>query len=60
MESDVLCLPKFIYFDEFEPDNALGAHAGLQKLGVVYIKLPCIPEYLQSKLSHIFVAVIIC
>ncbi|KAI8122546.1 hypothetical protein CVS40_6741 [Lucilia cuprina] len=59
IEDNVLCLPRFIYFDEFEFANVLGSHAGLQKLGSVYIKMPCIPEYLQSKLSHIFVAMLL-
>ncbi|XP_058985030.1 uncharacterized protein LOC131805637 [Musca domestica] len=55
----ILCIPMFVYFDEFEPDNALGSHAGFQKLGGVYVKFPCIPEYLQSKLSHIFVGMLL-
>ncbi|XP_075168716.1 uncharacterized protein LOC142240860 [Haematobia irritans] len=58
-EPGTLLMPLFIYFDEFEPDNALGSHAGMQKLAGVYIKLPGIPEYLQSKLSHIFVSMLL-
>lgn len=52
-------LPLFIYFDEFEHDNALGSRTDFQKLGRLYAKISCIPEYLQSKLSHFFVAMLL-
>lgn len=48
-----------IYFDEFEPNNSLGSHSGFKKLVGVYIKIPCVPEYLQAQLSHIFVAMLL-
>ena len=31
------------YFDEVEVCNPLGSHAGVQKLGKSFYKMPCIP-----------------
>lgn len=50
----VLFLPLFLYFDDFEPLNALGSHAGAYKIGASYLGLPFLPEELVSKLEFIF------
>ena len=50
-----LVIPLYLYFDEFEVGNALGSHAGEQKLGGVYVSIACLPPHLASKLSNIFV-----
>ena len=49
-------LPFFLYYDDFEPGNALGSHARQQELGGMNISLPFLPSHLIAKLSNIFVA----
>lgn len=47
-------LPLFLYFDDFETGNPLGAHAGINKMGAVYFSLPFLPpEYRYSLVSII-------
>lgn len=41
-------LPIFIFFDDFEVNNPLGSHSGIQKLGAVYFTVPCIPPEFRS------------
>lgn len=43
-----------LYFDDFEINNPLGSHAGNNKLGAVYVSLPCLPLELSSLLENIF------
>ena len=50
--------PIFLFFDDFEPGNALGTHAGQQKLEGVYIPLPCLSPHISVKLSNLFSALI--
>ncbi|CAI6377673.1 unnamed protein product [Macrosiphum euphorbiae] len=52
--SQKLILPLFIYFDDFEINNALGSHAGNNKLGAVYASLACLPPEYSSSLENIF------
>lgn len=49
----ILLLPLIIYFDDFEPLNALGSHSGAYKVGGVY-SIACLPSHVQSKLDYIF------
>lgn len=51
---DSLCLPLLIYYDDFEVNNPLGSHATAKKLGGIYMKIGCLPPYMQSKLSSTF------
>lgn len=44
-------LPLFLFFDDFETGNALGSHAGDNKLTGVYLNIPCFPPEYQSTLS---------
>ena len=53
---DAKTYPILLYFDEFETGNPLGSHAGIHKLGGVYISIPCLPPRLSSQLSFIFLA----
>lgn len=46
-------LPLFLYYDDFEVNNPLGSHAGVQKLGAVYVSLACLPPELSSTLDNI-------
>lgn len=52
--SNVLYLPICIFGDDFEPLNALGAHSGAYKVGAMYIKIPCLPPHMLSKLKYIY------
>lgn len=57
-ETNILYLPLFLFGDDFEPLNALGAHAGAYKVGAIYIKIPCLPSDMQSKLKYILLAML--
>lgn len=49
-----IVLPLFLYYDDYEPNNALGSHRGISKIGAVYASIPCLPPELQSKIENIF------
>lgn len=49
-----ILFPFILYFDEFETNNALGSHAGIQKLGAIYVSFPSFPPEYSSKLENIF------
>lgn len=51
-------LPLLLYYDDFEVNDPLGSHAGNQKLGAVYISIPCLPSEIVSSLENIFLALI--
>lgn len=55
---DKFVLPLFIYFDDLEVNNPLGSHAGIQKLGVVYWTIPCLPPECQSSIDNIFLTLL--
>uniref|UniRef100_A0ABD2WU06 Uncharacterized protein n=1 Tax=Trichogramma kaykai TaxID=54128 RepID=A0ABD2WU06_9HYME len=50
-----LALPLFGYHDDVEIGNALGPHAGTNKIGVFYAVLPFLPPGLASKLISILI-----
>lgn len=54
LNTNTLFLPINIYFDDFEPLNALGSHSGAYKIGGVYCTLPSMPVQAQSMLKYIF------
>lgn len=56
--SDRIVLPLFMYFDEYEVGNVLGSHAGIHKLGAVYVSVPCLPPWRSSNLSNIFLTLL--
>ena len=49
-----MILPLHLFADDFEMGNALGSHAGKQKLCGVYIILPFLPPHQAKKLYNIF------
>jgi len=54
-----LLIPFFLYFDDYETNNALGSHAGKKKLGAVYISFgSCFPSEFSSSLNYIFLALL--
>lgn len=53
-----LLFPLFLYYDDFEVNDPLGSHAGSQKLGAVYVSIPCLPSELMSSLENIFLALL--
>lgn len=52
---NVINLPIIVFYDDFEVNNPLGAHAGIQKIGGLYISLPFLPQKFASLLDSIFV-----
>lgn len=46
--------PLFLFYDDYEIGNPLGSRAGNNKLGAVYITVPCLPPHLTCKLEYIF------
>ncbi|XP_071057004.1 uncharacterized protein [Onthophagus taurus] len=50
-----ILLPYYLYFDDFEINDTLSSHAGVQKLCGIYCCFPTIPQYQLSKLSNILV-----
>ncbi|KAL1458020.1 hypothetical protein WDU94_008196 [Cyamophila willieti] len=52
---DVLHLPMIVYYDDFEVNNPLGAHAGIHKIGGLYISLPFLPRKYVSLIDHILI-----
>jgi len=56
---DKIIIPFFLYFDEYETNNPLGAHAGKKKLGAVYVSFgSCFPPEFQSSSNYIFLALL--
>lgn len=51
-------LPLFVYYDDLEVCNPLGSHASIQKLGVVFYSIPCLPPQFISRLENIFVVLL--
>jgi len=56
LHGNKLVIPYFLYFDDFEVNNALGSHSS-SILGVYY-SFPTAPHYLRSNLNNIFIAAI--
>ncbi|EZA59657.1 hypothetical protein X777_16728 [Ooceraea biroi] len=52
--SEKIVLPLLLYFDDFEINNPLGSHSGINKIGVVYYTIPSIPNDYSSLLENIF------
>uniref|UniRef100_A0A8D8ZTC5 C2H2-type domain-containing protein n=2 Tax=Cacopsylla melanoneura TaxID=428564 RepID=A0A8D8ZTC5_9HEMI len=48
-------LPIVLFYDDFEISNPLGSHAGIHKIGGVYISLPFLPKKLFSLLENIYI-----
>lgn len=53
---DRLELPLTPYHDDCEIGNALGSHAGVNKIGTIYVTIPCFPPSVSSHLNSIIVA----
>lgn len=53
--SDIV-FPLIVYFDDWEPNNPLAPHS--EKIGAVYVTVPCLPPECQSKLENIFVTLL--
>lgn len=49
-------LPLVFFFDDMDPDNITGSHAGHHKLGALYYNIACISQDYASKLDNIFLA----
>lgn len=49
-------IPYFIYSDEVEMNDAIGAHSGTHKVTGIYYNFPTIPTQFLSRLENLFVA----
>lgn len=38
-QSRKIILPLLVYFDDYEPGNPLGIHAGVHKIGAIYFNV---------------------
>lgn len=52
-------MPLYIYYDEYECNNCIGSHAGIHKMGRMYISLRCFPPEIQSQLQNVFLGLIV-
>ena len=52
-------LPLYIYYDEIEVGNLLGAHAGVNKFGVIYASIATLPPNISARLDSILFSTII-
>lgn len=58
---DKIVFSLFIYYDNFEVNNALGTHIGIQKLGAMYysvVHVACFPSQVNSLLKNIYLAML--
>lgn len=53
---DELVLPLILYYDDFEINNPLGSHRGINKLGAVYCSIASLPHEYGSMLENIFLS----
>jgi len=44
--SSTVRFPLILHFDDYEPNNPLGSHAGRGKCGAVHLWIPCLPVYM--------------
>lgn len=51
---DTVRFPIECYFDDYENNNPLGSHKGINKCGALYVNLPILPSELSSKVENIF------
>lgn len=59
LEPNKQYIPLFLYNDDFEPDNALGAHKGKNSQCAFYLSCPVIPKRFRSKLNSLIPAMFI-
>lgn len=57
-ESDVITIPLYMYFDDFECGNPLGSHAGSQSIAAAYCQIACFPPQYAAMLENIIVAML--
>ncbi|OXU22871.1 hypothetical protein TSAR_010190, partial [Trichomalopsis sarcophagae] len=51
-----IVLPLFVHSDDVETGNALGSHAGINKVGAVYVTVACFPPSFSSKLDSLILS----
>lgn len=53
-----LLIPLMLYNDDFQIDDAIGSHSGVNSVSGFYYQFPSLPDHLKSKLKYIFVAML--
>lgn len=56
---EAIFLPIYLFYDDLEVGNALGSHSGSQKFGALYASIACLPPCIASKLSSIFLTLLV-
>ncbi|XP_051167361.1 uncharacterized protein LOC127285403 [Leptopilina boulardi] len=52
-KNNELVVPLFVFQDDCELGNALGPHAGKNKVGAMYTSIPCFPSQFVTQLDNI-------
>lgn len=53
-----IMLPITLYNDDFQVDDCVGAHSGRNSISAFYYQIATLPQYLMSRLSFIFLALL--
>lgn len=56
---NTIVLTLLLFYDDLETGNPLGSHAGKNKFGALYAMIACLPTYISSKLSSIFLTLLV-
>jgi hypothetical protein len=51
-----ILIPIDLFFDDMEPDNALGSNAGTHKIAAYYLRFPTFPPHHLSSVKYVFEA----
>uniref|UniRef100_T1H4I3 Uncharacterized protein n=1 Tax=Megaselia scalaris TaxID=36166 RepID=T1H4I3_MEGSC len=54
-----ICIPAFLYNDDFQIDDKKGPHSSVNSLSAFYYTFPTLPPHVNSKLDSVFPAMIV-
>lgn len=54
-----VCIPSFLYNDDFQVDDKKGPHSTVNSLSAFYYVFPTMPPHVSSKLDSIFIAMFV-
>lgn len=53
-----ILIPITLYNDDFQVDDCVGAHSGVNSISAFYYQIATLPQHLMSRLSFIFIALL--